>query len=197
MAASLMVTRWCFSYSDLTPCRMSIVSSMVGWSTKTGWKRRSRAASFSMYLRYSLSVVAPMHWISPRASRLEDAGGVDCAFGGARADQGMELVDEEHNLAAGANLIEDLLQPLLELAPVLCTGYQWAHVERKHALVHERLGDVTKRDQLSQALGDRSLADTCLADQGWVVLGPAAENLDHALDLGLAADHRVERVLAG
>ena len=34
----------------------------------TGWKRRSSAASFSMYLRYSSSVVAPMHWSSPRLS---------------------------------------------------------------------------------------------------------------------------------
>ena len=34
----------------------------------TGWKRRSSAASFSMYLRYSSSVVAPMHCSSPRAS---------------------------------------------------------------------------------------------------------------------------------
>ena len=108
----------------------------------------------------------------------------------------MELVDEEHHLAAGANLIEDPLQPLLELAPVLCTSDQWAHVERKHALVRERLGDVTERDQLSQTLGDCRLADACLADQGWVVLGPAAEDLDHALDLGFAADHGVERVLA-
>src|SRR6266550_4322753 len=63
-----MMTRWCFSYSDLTPLRMSCVSMRDGWSTNTGWKRRSRAASCSMYLRYSLSVVAPMHWISPRAS---------------------------------------------------------------------------------------------------------------------------------
>ena len=37
----------------------------------TGWKRRSRAASRSMYLRYSSSVVAPMHWSSPR-----DSGGL-------------------------------------------------------------------------------------------------------------------------
>src|SRR6266853_763059 len=109
----------------------------------------------------------------------------------------MELVDEEHHLAGGANLIEDLLQPLLELASVLGTGDQGTHVERKHALVHERFGDVTKRDQLRQALSDRSLADACLADQGWVVLGPAAEDLDHTLDLGFAADHGVERVLAG
>ena len=45
-----------------------MVSSTDGGSTCTGWKRRSRAASFSMYLRYSSSVVAPMQCSSPRAS---------------------------------------------------------------------------------------------------------------------------------
>ena len=39
-----------------------------GWSTCTGWKRRSNAASFSTCLRYSSSVVAPMQCSSPRAS---------------------------------------------------------------------------------------------------------------------------------
>ena len=45
-----------------------MVSSTVGWSTSTGWKRRSRAASFSMYFRYSSSVVAPIQCSSPLAS---------------------------------------------------------------------------------------------------------------------------------
>ncbi len=45
-----------------------MVSGTLGWSTMMGWKRRSRAPSFSMYLRYSSSVVAPMHCSSPRAS---------------------------------------------------------------------------------------------------------------------------------
>mmetsp|Transcript_93708 Transcript_93708/g.176170 ORF Transcript_93708/g.176170 Transcript_93708/m.176170 type:complete len:273 (-) Transcript_93708:617-1435(-) len=40
---------------------------MDGSSMFTGAKRRSRAASFSMYLRYSAMVVAPMHCSSPRA----------------------------------------------------------------------------------------------------------------------------------
>ena len=44
------------------------MSSTVGSSTITGWKRRSSAASFSMCLRYSSSVVAPMQCSSPRAS---------------------------------------------------------------------------------------------------------------------------------
>ncbi len=34
----------------------------------TAWKRRSSERSFSMCLRYSVGVVAPMHWISPRDS---------------------------------------------------------------------------------------------------------------------------------
>ena len=44
------------------------MSSTDGCGTSTGWKRRSSAASFSMCLRYSFSVVAPMQCSSPRAS---------------------------------------------------------------------------------------------------------------------------------
>ena len=76
-----------------------MVSSSVGSSTMTGWKRRSRAASFSMYLRYSSSVVAPMHCISPRDSGgLEDVGGIDGALGRASADDRVQLVDEEDDV---------------------------------------------------------------------------------------------------
>ncbi len=47
---------------------MARVSSTEGSPTNTGWKRRSSALSFSMCLRYSSSVVAPMQRSSPRAS---------------------------------------------------------------------------------------------------------------------------------
>ena len=40
----------------------------IGSFTITGWKRRSSALSFSIYFRYSLRVVAPITWISPRES---------------------------------------------------------------------------------------------------------------------------------
>ena len=45
-----------------------MVSSTVGSPTKTCWKRRSSAGSFSMRSRYSSSVVAPIMCSSPRAS---------------------------------------------------------------------------------------------------------------------------------
>ena len=44
-----------------------MVDSTDGSPTSTFWKRRSRAASFSMYLRYSSRVVAPTQCSSPRA----------------------------------------------------------------------------------------------------------------------------------
>ena len=47
---------------------MAIVCSTVGSPTYTGWKRRSRAASFSMCFWYSFRVVAPTQRSSPRAS---------------------------------------------------------------------------------------------------------------------------------
>ena len=44
------------------------MASRLGSSTRTVWNRRSSAASFSMWRRYSSRVVAPMQWSSPRAS---------------------------------------------------------------------------------------------------------------------------------
>ena len=66
MALSEMRTPWWTSYFSLRPRRMEMVSSTVGSSTYTGWKRRSRAGSFSIS-RYSSRVVAPMSLSSPRA----------------------------------------------------------------------------------------------------------------------------------
>mmetsp|Transcript_16289 Transcript_16289/g.26884 ORF Transcript_16289/g.26884 Transcript_16289/m.26884 type:complete len:208 (-) Transcript_16289:1304-1927(-) len=67
-ASSVMRSLWCSSYLGRSPYKISIDSSTDGSPTVTGWKRRSRAASFSICLRYSSRVVAPMHCRSPRAS---------------------------------------------------------------------------------------------------------------------------------
>ena len=129
--------------------------------------------------------------------RLEDAGGVDRALGRAGADEGVDLVDEQHDVAAGADLLEHLLEALLEVTAVARAGHQGAEVERVDLLVLERLGDVALDDVLGQALDDRRLADAGLADEDRVVLRPPREDLHDPLDLLLAADDRVELALAG
>ena len=58
-------------------------------------------------------------------------------------------------------------------------------------------GHVAADDPLGQPLDDRGLADARLADQHRVVLGSAAEDLDDAADLLVAADDRIELALAG
>ena len=174
------------------------MSSTVGSLTKTGWKRRASAASFSTYLRYSSSVVAPTQWSSPRASAgFSRLRGVHRAFRLAGADQRVHLVDEEDDVALGRlDLVEHRLQPLLELAAIFRAGDQRAHVEGEQLLVLQALRHVAVDDAERQPLGDRRLADAGLADQHRVVLGAPGEHLDRAADLLVAADHRVELALA-
>ena len=95
------------------------------------------------------------------------------------------------------DLGEHGLQPLLELAAVLRAGEQRADVERPDLAVLQPLGDVAGDDPLREPFGDRGLADAGLADQHRVVLRAAAEDLDHAADLLVAADHRVELARLG
>ena len=136
--------------------------------------------------------------LAAREHRLEQVGGVHRALGRAGADDRVQLVHEEDHLALGVgDLLEHGLEPVLELAAVLGAGDQRADVERDHAPVAERLGHVAGHDPLGEPLDDRRLAHARLADQDGVVLGAPRQHLDHAPDLLVAADHRVELALLG
>ena len=134
--------------------------------------------------------------LAAREHRLEDAGGVDRALRGARADERVELVDEQDDVAARLDLLEHLLEALLEVAAVAGTGDERAEVERVDLLALQRLRHLFADDVLREALDDGGLADARLADQHRVVLGPARQDLHDPLDLLLAADHRVELAVA-
>ena len=128
---------------------------------------------------------------------LQDGGGVDGAFRGARADEGVDLVDEQDDVAALVNLLEHLLQALLEVTAVTGTGDEGSQVQRVQLLVLEGLRDAAIDDVQRQALDDRGLADARLADEHRVVLGAAREHLHDALDFLLAADDGVELAFPG
>ena len=110
-------------------------------------------------------------------------------------DQRVQLVDEDDDVGAFGQLLHDRLEPFLELAPVLGAGDDQRDVERQDALVRQEVRHVAVVDLLRQAFDDGGLADARLADQHGVVLGAAAEHLLHALQLVVAADQRIERVL--
>ena len=130
--------------------------------------------------------------------RLEHVGGVDGAFGGSGADDGVEFVDEEDDLALGlADLVDDGLEAFFELAAELGSGEEDAHVEGHEALAAQVVGDVVGGHALGEGLGDGGLADAGLADDHGVVLGAAVEDLEDAADLHVAADDRVELAFGG
>ena len=127
---------------------------------------------------------------------LQHVAGVHRALGLAGADHGVQLVDEEDDLAfLFGEVVQHALQPLLELAAELGAGDQRAHVEREDALALEALGHLAVDDALGEALDDRGLADAGLADQHGVVLGAPLQHLDRAADLVVAADDGIELAL--
>ena len=130
--------------------------------------------------------------------RLQHVGRVNGAFGRPRADDRVELVDEENDLAGCVlNLREDGLEPLLELAAVLRARKQRSEVERPDALSFQPLRDIAGNDALSEPLDDGRLPDAWLPDQNRVVLRPPREDLDDAPDLLVATDDGVELARLG
>src|SRR3546814_16619598 len=98
---------------------------------------------------------------------------LDGALGGTGTHEGVELVDEQDDVAAGADLLEHLLEALLEVAAVARAGHERTEVERVELLVLQRLGDAAGDDLLGQPLDDPPLPDAGPPDPPRVVLLPA------------------------
>src|SRR3546814_8814712 len=112
---------------------------------------------------------------------LEEVRRVHRAFGFARTDQRVHLVDEQDDAAvAGLDLVEHALEPLFELAAIFGTGDQRSHVERHQLAVLQRIGHVAIGVAKRQHFGVRGLTDAGLADQEWIVLGSPREDLNRA-----------------
>ena len=128
---------------------------------------------------------------------LQDARGVDGSLRGARADDGVHLVDEEDDLAVLLHLGDDLLEAILELAAVLGARDEGGDVERPDLLAAKHVGHGAGRDELRQALDDSGLANARVTQDERVVLLTSREHLHHALDLAIAANDRVKLALSG
>ena len=134
--------------------------------------------------------------LAARQHGLEHLGRVDRPLGGTRTHEGVDLVDEQDDIAARADLLEDLLQTLLEVAAVTRTRDQRPHVKAVDLLILDGLRHVAVHDRLGEALNDRGLTDAGFTDQDRVVLRAAREDLHDALHLDATTDDGVQLVLA-
>ena len=195
-----MRTPWCASYFSWMPRRIWMVSSTLGSPTKTCWKRRSSAGSFSIRSRYSSSVVAPIMCSSPRASiGLSMLPASIAESPPAPAPTTVCSSSMKVMIWPPASLISSrtALSRSSNSPRYFAPGHHRGQVEAEHAPALERVGHVAGDDALGEPLDDGGLADAGLADQDGVVLGAPRQHLDHAPDLGVAADDRVEPAVLG
>ena len=126
---------------------------------------------------------------------LNDVRRVHRALSAARADDGVQFVNEQNHAAILDNLVNDAFDALLKLTAVFGTRNHAAQIQRQHALVQQLLRDVRHNDLLGKPFGNGRLADARFTDEHGVVLCTARQNLDGALDLLVAPDYRVELAL--
>src|SRR5207248_432107 len=120
------------------------------------------------------------------------------AFGGACADQGVELIDEADDLALRVDdFLDHGLEAVFKFAAELGAGDHGAEVEADQFLILELIGHVAAHDALGEPFDDGGFAYAGLADEHGIVLGAAAENLHHAADFVIAANDRIEFALTG
>ena len=128
---------------------------------------------------------------------LEQVAGVHRALGLARADHGVQLVDEEDDLALGALTSSSTALRRSSNSPRYLAPATSAPRSSAKIVLSFRPSGRRRARCVGEALDDGGLAHAGLADQDRVVLGPAREDLDHAADLVVAADDGVELAPAG
>ena len=104
----------------------------------------------------------------------------------------MDLIDEQDRARIGLDFLHDGLEAFLEVAAIAGACEQRTHVEREHRRIVEHLRNLAAHDLAREPFGNRRLADARIADIERIVLGPAAQHLDGALDLLVAADQRID-----
>ena len=110
------------------------------------------------------------------------------AAGRTGADHRVDFVDEHDGARLALDLLDHRLEPFFEIAAIAGAGEQRAHVELEDRAVLQDLGHIVIDDAPGQAFGDRRLADARIADEERIVLLPAAQDLDGAVDLRLPPD---------
>ena len=173
------------------------MSETDGSPTKIGWKRRSSAASFSMCLRYSSSVVAPTARSSPRDSIGLSRFAASTAPSAAPAPTIVCSSSMKRTICPAAPWISwrTALRRSSNSPRYFDPASSAPMSSAQTRLPFRPSGTSPATIRCARPFDDRRLADAGIADQHGVVLRAPREDLDHATDLLVAPDHRVELAL--
>ena len=130
--------------------------------------------------------------------RLQQVRGIHGSTGGRTGtDYGMDLVNEEDGAVVILNRLDDTLEAFFEITAIAGTRKKLAHIEGVNHRAGKNIRHFTIMDTKGETLGNRRLADARITDVKRIVLGPAAQHLNGAVDLAVAADQRVNAAGCG
>ena len=109
----------------------------------------------------------------------------------------MDLVDEEDDVLGFDGLLDHTLETLLEVTAILAARHDACDVEHHDMGVTEVGRDPASGYHECDALDERRLAHSRIAQDERVVLAPATEHLHDVADVILATDDGVEFALDG
>ena len=102
--------------------------------------------------------------------RLQHVSGIHCTVCLARADDQMQLIDKQDDLALTLPyLFQYRFQTLLKLTAVFCTCNQCTHIQCENLFILQSLRYIAAHNTLRQTFYRRRLADTRFTDQHRIV----------------------------
>src|ERR671917_556671 len=171
-----------------------MASSTEGSPMRTGCKRRSSAASFSMFLRYSSTVVALTRRISPYARA--SLSMLEASMEPSTVSAPTTVCSSSRKIIWSSGLSRISCMTFLRRSSnspaILCPRDHSRQVQREDALIGERIRSLVVDDPLGKTLDDCRLADARLPYEHGIVLGPPGEDLDDDLDFFDPPDDGVE-----
>ena len=108
----------------------------------------------------------------------------------------MNFVDEQDDVATGANFLQHFLEALFKVTAVAATCNECTKVKCVELLVSKRHWNVIANDLLCEAFNDCGLTNTWLTNEHWVVLGTTRKNLHDALNFFFASYEWVKLAFA-
>ena len=108
----------------------------------------------------------------------------------------MDFVDEKDDLTGAVHhFLHHALEALFKFTLILCARDKGAHIQGINGFTFQILRHLPVHNFLGDTLGDGGLAHAGLAHQDGVVLGAPAQDLKHAPNLIVPANHRVQFAL--
>ena len=124
--------------------------------------------------------------------RLQQIACIHTTFRLTCTHDGVQLIDKENNFAIGVlHFIQNSLQSLFELTPILGTGDEGTHIQRENGTVLKTLRYILFDDSLCKTFRNGRFTNTGFTDQNRIVLCLSGQDPNHIPDLLVSADYRV------